>query len=164
MNGIKLLLPLAALMIAACSGGERSPAAAWTMGPDGGTPAVTAATRVIDVYKSPTCDCCHEWEAYLRRHGYTVNSIPTDDLAMVKNDRRVPREAWSCHTATIGAYVVEGHVPIEAIEDLLARRPAIDGIALPGMPPGSPGMPGTKEAPFEILALHDGDAATFGEY
>lgn len=119
---------------------------------------------VVDVYKSPSCGCCHEWEAYLRTHGYTVDSIPTEDMTAVKADRGVPRSAQSCHTAVVGGYVVEGHVPVEAIEDLLAEQPAIDGIALPGMPPGSPGMPGEQEAPFEVLALVDGVTSPFGSY
>jgi hypothetical protein len=120
--------------------------------------------RAVDVYKSPTCGCCHEWEAYLREHGYTVNSIPTDDLVAVKAERGIPGEAQSCHTAVVDGYVVEGHVPVEAIEDLLSQAPAIDGIALPGMPPGSPGMPGDKAAPFEVLALVDGTTSAFGSY
>jgi hypothetical protein len=119
---------------------------------------------VIDVYKSPACGCCHEWEAYLRTHGYEVRSIPTDNMAAVKAERGVPEGAWSCHSAVVSGYVVEGHVPVEAIEDLLADRPAIDGIALPGMPEGSPGMPGIKAAPFEILAIDDGATSPFGAY
>jgi hypothetical protein len=119
---------------------------------------------VIEVYKSPTCTCCHEWEAYLRGRGFTVRSIPTDDMATVKADRGVPKAAWSCHTAIVDGYAIEGHVPVEAIADLLEQRPAIDGIALPAMPPGSPGMPGEKAAPFEILAFDDGVTSTFGSY
>lgn len=69
-----------------------------------------------------------------------------------------------CHTAVIDGYAIEGHVPVAAIEDLLATRPAIDGIALPAMPPGSPGMPGVKAGPFEILAVTDGVVSPFGSY
>jgi hypothetical protein len=131
-------------------------------------PAATAepalATRVIDVYKSPTCSCCHEWEAYLRARGYTVNPIPTQDVSSIKQRYRLPAATWSCHTALIGGYFVEGHVPLEAIEDLLEQRPAIDGIALPAMPAGSPGMPGLKAAAFEILAITDGAVSDFGAY
>ena len=75
-----------------------------------------------------------------------------------------PTEAWSCHTALIDGYPVEGHVPVEAIEDLLAERPDIDGIALPGMRAGSPGMPGEKASPFEVLAIDDGTLSAFGAY
>lgn len=100
----------------------------------------------------------------MRAHGWTVRSIETDDMTRVKRQHRLPDASWSCHTAVIDGYVVEGHVPLAAIEDLLAERPAIDGIALPGMPAGSPGMPGTKEAPFQILAVEDGNATPFGAY
>ena len=136
----------------------------WTYEPAAPTLGAGAAARVIEVYKSPTCSCCHEWEAYLRGLGYTVKSVPTDDMGAVKAKYGLPQEAWSCHTAVIAGYAVEGHVPVEAIEDLLAERPAIDGIALPAMPPGSPGMPGVKEGPFEIFAVKDGAASPFGSY
>jgi hypothetical protein len=158
------LLLLGGLLLAGCAAAPAAPADApsWTFAVRS-TPAVASLT-VIDVYKSPTCSCCHEWEAYLRARGYTVNSIPVEDLARVKADHGIPGSAQSCHTAVVGGYVVEGHVPVEAIEDLLADAPAIDGIALPGMPAGSPGMPGDKAAPFEILALDGGDTSAFGSY
>lgn len=160
-------LPLTGLFVAACAA---APAAspAWTTAP--AVPSVTptasaaAAARVIQVYKSPTCSCCHEWEAYLRAAGYRVESIPTDDMAAVKARFGLPEATWSCHTAVIEGYAVEGHIPIAAIEDLLAARPAIDGIALPGMPPGSPGMPGVQAEPFVVLALDGGTAVEFGSY
>ena len=162
MERRRLLLPLGALVLAACSATPIAPPArtftAAAPAPSSG------AARVIEVYKSPACTCCHEWEAYLRGVGYTVKSMPTDDMAAVKAKHALPQDTWSCHTAVIDGYVVEGHVPVEAIEDLLARRPAIDGIALPAMPPGSPGMPGAKEGPFEILAVKDGVASPFGSY
>ena len=162
---LPVLLLIGGLTLAGCASAAPAEAPSWTFAPTRATPTAAAAVaRVIDVYKSPTCTCCHEWEAYLRAHGYTVNSIPVDDLAAVKAERGIPGDAQSCHTAVIGGYVVEGHVPVEAIEDLLADAPAIDGIALAGMPAGSPGMPGDKAAPFEILALDDGVASAFGSY
>lgn len=162
MRTRRLLLPLGALVLAACSSAPSAPSA-WPYGPTP-APGAVAAVRVIEVNKSPTCSCCHEWEAYLRGLGYTVKSVPTDDMAAVKAQYRLPQDTWSCHTAVIAGYAVEGHVPVEAIEDLLATRPAIDGIALPAMPPGSPGMPGVKEGPFEVLAVKDGVASPFGSY
>ena len=164
------LLPLASLFVAACAA---APAAtpAWTTAPVAApgafaTPAIAAAAaeRVIQVYKSPTCSCCHEWEAYLRAAGWRVESIPTEDMAAVKARFGLPESAWSCHTAVVDGYAVEGHVPIEAIEDLLAARPSIDGIALPGMPAGSPGMPGVQAAPFLVLAVDGGNPTEFGSY
>lgn len=159
----RMLLPLAGLVAAGCSTTAVAPPA-WTYAPGAPSPTPVAAATVFEVYKSPACSCCHEWEAYLREHGYTVRSIPTDDMAKVKADHGLPQDAWSCHTAVVAGYAVEGHVPVEAIEDLLAARPAIDGIALPAMPPGSPGMPGVKEGPFRILAIDGGTTSAFGSY
>lgn len=127
-------------------------------------PVGATASREIYVYKSPTCTCCHEWESYMAAHGYSVRSVPTNNMSELKAQMNVPESAWSCHTAVIDGYVVEGHVPIEAVNDLLANRPAIDGIALAGMPAGSPGMPGVKAAPFDVLALSGGDSSAFGAY
>lgn len=120
--------------------------------------------EVIEVRRSPDCTCCHDWEAYLVRHGYEVRSIPTVEMAAVKTTQQIPVETWSCHTATAGGYVIEGHVPIEAIEDLLADRPEVDGIGLPGMPAGSPGMPGEKVGSFQVLAFAGGVTSPFGSY
>lgn len=165
MHNRRLLLPIGALVIAGCAAAPSAPPA-WTLAPPspGATAGIVATAIVIDVYKSPSCDCCHEWEAYLRSLGYTVRSAPTEDMARIKADHGLPQETWSCHTAVVDGYVVEGHVPVEAIRDLLANRPAIDGIALPGMPAGSPGMPGMKAAPFEILAISNGTISDFGAY
>jgi hypothetical protein len=85
-------------------------------------------------------------------------------MTAVKDAHDVPSSAWSCHTAIVDGYVVEGHVPVEAIDDLLDAAPLIDGIALAGMPPGSPGMPGTKEGPFQVLTIRSGTTAPFGSY
>ena len=161
-------LAVAGLALAACTGAPAVPT--WTAGP--AQSAVPAApplgpaigARVVEVYRSPTCSCCHEWEAYMRAHGWTVRSVETDDMTGIKRMHNLPDATWSCHTAVIDRYVVEGHVPLAAIEDLLAERPAIDGIALPGMPAGSPGMPGIQEAPFQILAIDDGSATLSGAY
>lgn len=165
----RLALPLALavpLALGACTGAPAVPG--WTYDPVGATagapagPAVTA--KVVEVFRSPTCTCCHEWEAYMAALGWTVRSTEVADLVPVKQTRGLPEAAWSCHTSIIDGYVVEGHVPIAAIEDLLRQRPAIDGIALPGMPAGSPGMPGPKEAPFVVLSVDGGELGEFGEY
>jgi len=142
-------------LLAGCASGALS---------DAGATEPAIRTAVIEVYKSPDCTCCHEWEAYLTARGYTVESVPTADMSGFKTDAGVPAVTWSCHTALVDGYVVEGHVPVEAIEDLLAERPAVDGIGLPGMPPGSPGMPGDKVGSFEVLAFADGRTSAFGSY
>ena len=100
----------------------------------------------------------------MQEQGFTIDSWEDPDLSQFKVSSGVPSEAMSCHTAVIDGYIVEGHVPVEAIFDLLEQRPEIDGIALPGMPVGSPGMPGEKAGPFEVLAFVNGTTTVFGEY
>jgi len=108
------------------------------------------------VYKSPTCGCCSGYVAFLEAQGVTVKAVDTSDLAQVKADYGIPAAARSCHTTLIDGYVVEGHVPLEGLEQLLSVRPEVDGIALPGMPTGTPGMPGPKQGPLEVLTLQNG--------
>jgi hypothetical protein len=112
-----------------------------------------AARASVQLYKNPGCGCCDGYADYLRQHGFTVTSTETAELADISSKAGVPPDLQGCHTSLIGDQVVEGHVPIEAIEKLLAERPAIKGIALAGMPPGSPGMSGDKTGPFTIHAI-----------
>lgn len=98
---------------------------------------------------------------YLQDNGVSVETVMVDDTAAVKEDHGIPEELWSCHTTLIDGYYIEGHVPVDVIARLLEERPAIDGIALPGMPSGSPGMDGEKEEPWVIYAI-TGDG--FQEY
>ena len=154
---------LGTLVVAGCSATPATPA--WTYPPaPASTPAVITSALVAEVHRNPACSCCHEWEAYLRDAGWEVRAIDVEDMSSFKQSHELPESTWSCHTAIIDGYVVEGHVPLAAIEDLLAARPAIDGIALAGMPPGSPGMPGDKEAPFAVVSVTDGVVAAFGSY
>ncbi len=113
-------------------------------------------------YKSPTCGCCHLYAEALATAGVRLEVVD-DAAAMVEAKARfgVPPHAFSCHTFTLEGYVVEGHVPLEALEKLLAERPRVDGIALPGMPIGTPGMPGAKTAPYEVLSVVDGQLVPF---
>jgi hypothetical protein len=119
------------------------------------------ASALVTVYSSPTCGCCHEYEKYLEENGFEVEPIQTEELSDMKDELNIPEEMRSCHTAKVGEYFVEGHVPVEAIWKLLDEQPPISGIALPGMPPGSPGMGGDKEQPFTIYAIVDGEAEEF---
>jgi hypothetical protein len=105
------------------------------------------------VYKSPSCGCCAVYASYLKREGLSVEVVNTDDMQAVKEENNIPQELASCHTTIVGGYVVEGHIPVEAIARLLTESPDIKGIAMPGMPVGSPGMPGAKQFPFEIYKL-----------
>lgn len=124
-------------------------------------PSPRAATELV-VYRSPACSCCEAWITYMERHGYQVRSVTTDDLASIKKEHRVPEELWSCHTAMLGNLVIEGHVPVEAVRAAVERAPAgSHGIAVPGMPAGSPGMPGTLAGPLDVFAFGDGGVSTF---
>ena len=106
------------------------------------------------LYKNPQCGCCEEYANYLRRHGFTVKVVATHDLSLIKKQvGGVPEKLEGCHTTLIDKYVVEGHVPVQTLNKLLAERPAIKGISLPGMPVGSPGMSGRKPGPFTIYEI-----------
>lgn len=109
----------------------------------------------ITVYKSATCGCCQGWVEHLRGNGFNVTAHNVDDLAAIKKTHRVPARLESCHTALVGGYVVEGHVPAEAIRRLLRDRPEVAGIAVPGMPVGTPGMevPGVPRDPYDIVSF-----------
>lgn len=113
------------------------------------------------IYKSATCGCCLGHAGYLKGENFDVKVEIAEDIASVKEKYNIPYDKQSCHTTLIGDYFVEGHVPIEAIDKLLAEMPDIDGITLPDMPAGSPGMPGVKNEEFVIYALKDGQASEF---
>ena len=111
-----------------------------------------------DVYMSPTCGCCRVFESILAKEGIKTNRITRDNMSSVKQEYKIPKELESCHTTIISGYVVEGHIPVEAIAKLVSEKPAIRGIAMPGMPAGSPGMPGSKTDSFEIFELNDNES------
>ena len=120
-----------------------------------------ASVRAM-LYKNPQCDCCEGYAAYLRKHGFTVTVKASNDLAEISRKAGIPPELEGCHTAFIGNYIVDGHVPVEVINKLLSEHPQIKGITLPGMPAGSPGMTGRKSGPFTIYAVgQDGKAAVY---
>lgn len=150
---------VALITLAACS---QAPASAPPAAP---TPAMSAATINAVVFRSPTCACCHEHEAYLRGAGINTHAVVDPDVARVKQAYGVPTEMYSCHTTDVGGYFVEGHVPLEAILALIAGQPDLDGIALPGMPAGSPGMGGEQEGPLTVFGIRDGQVVeVFGTY
>ncbi len=106
-------------------------------------------------YRSPTCGCCVNWVSYMKARGYKVESVDVADADLdgIKEKYGVPGDLYACHTTVVngGEYFIEGLVPEEAISRLLEEQPDIRGIGLPGMPAGSPGMPGSKEGPFDIM-------------
>lgn len=116
--------------------------------------AVTAAQMPeAEIYKGPFCGCCDAWAGIAREKGYEVIVRETEDLTSLKRHLGIPREMQSCHTTLVDGYVVEGHVPFDVLDRLLEERPNIRGIAVPGMPAGSPGMGGTKQRPITIYEL-----------
>lgn len=110
------------------------------------TVAIVSAQRepapTMEVYKSPTCGCCTKWVEHVRQAGFTakVNELGDEALDGLKAKHGIPRTAQSCHTALVGGYIVEGHVPAKEVQRLLKEKPAVAGIAVGGMPTGSPGM------------------------
>ena len=111
----------------------------------------------MEVFKSPTCGCCSKWVDHVREAGFTVKvtELSDDALATVKEKHGIPRTAQSCHTGVIGGYVVEGHVPASEVQRLLKERPAVTGIAVGGMPTGSPGMevPGRPAQTYNVVTF-----------
>ncbi|TAM53917.1 MAG: DUF411 domain-containing protein [Paraburkholderia sp.] len=117
-----------------------------------------AAGIPVTLYKNPNCGCCDAWASDLAANGFTVKTVNTEDLASVAQRYGVPENLEGCHTAIVGGYVVEGLVPAKYVKNLLQQRPAIKGIALPGMPTGAPGMPGERSGPLKIYYLESAPA------
>jgi hypothetical protein len=110
-----------------------------------------AATKIV-VYKSPTCGCCKAWVTYVEKNGFTAEVHDVDDVTPYKKKHGVPDKMASCHTAIAGGYVIEGHVPADLIQRVLKEKPAIVGLATPGMPQSAPGMDMGK-VPYEVIAF-----------
>ena len=123
---------------------------------------ITKASKYnVEVFKTPSCGCCYGYVLFLEEEKFAVKQTDMRSLHTVKKKYNIPLEMQSCHTSILGKYFIEGHVPLEAINKLLKEQPDIDGIALPGMPIGTPGMPGEKEEPFIIYQLVDGKSSVF---
>lgn len=112
-----------------------------------------AGEKDVTLYKNPQCDCCEGYADYLRENGFDVTVKATHDLAEMSREAGISDEFQGCHLSFVDGYVVSGHVPVGTVDKLLTERPDIKGVTLPGMPMGSPGMSGTKEAPFEMLEI-----------
>ncbi|PXX98413.1 DUF411 domain-containing protein [Halomonas sp. LBP4] len=117
--------------------------------PLAGLAAETSAT----LYKNPNCGCCAEYAKYLEENGFDVETIDTNDLSAMKAEHNVPEKLHGCHTTLIGDYLFEGHVPVESVAKVLDEEPFIQGLSVPGMPLGSPGMSGEKRGPLEVYTL-----------
>ena len=117
---------------------------------------------VVVVYKDPTCKCCSHWVEHLKLNGFTPEPHDVSSVGAVKDRYGVPVAVRRCHTAVVDGYVIEGHVPADDIERLLKDRPKVAGLAVPGMPPSSPGMyqPGDAREAYDVLAFQTSGATT----
>ena len=168
-----LRLALALALFAGCAEPTASSADAGSdVVPQDVAPQNAAPVEAVSmtVYKSPTCGCCSLWGERMTADGFVVESIETDDLVAVRDSLGVPTDLAGCHTATVtsadgeATYTVEGHVPSGAIRRLLAERPDARGLAVPGMPVGSPGMEqGDLRQPYNVLLLTDAGEAVVWE-
>jgi hypothetical protein len=123
----------------------------------------SVAPPVVTVYKDASCDCCGRWVKHLSSNGFVVTTRDVLNIEEVKRTMGVPAGLESCHTAVVGKYVVEGHVPADVVKKMLAEKPAIQGIAVPGMPNGSPGMEmGGKADKYDVIAFtRDGKKSVY---
>ncbi len=117
------------------------------------------ALPVVTVYKSPTCGCCGQWVQHMQANGFRVEVHGVDDVTSIKSRFGVPDMLWSCHTAVVDGYAIEGHVPAEDVKRLLRERPKVRGLAVPGMVPGSPGMAGPAQRYATIAFAEGGNRA-----
>jgi hypothetical protein len=127
------------------------------------------AATTVEVFRSPTCGCCMKWVDHLRQAGFEmkVKELEQDALDKLKAQHGIPQAAQSCHTARVAGYTVEGHVPVDAVQKLLKTKPAVAGIAVGGMPIGSPGMeiPSGQKQPFDVVTFSkDGSTRVFASY
>jgi hypothetical protein len=115
--------------------------------------APTMADEVV-VYKDPSCGCCGRWVSHMRRNGFAVTVNNVEDMDPIKQKAKIPEAMESCHTAYVGGYSIEGHVPASDIKKILSERPAINGLAVPGMPSSAPGMDSPEAKPYTVFAFN----------
>lgn len=127
--------------------------------------ASAAVSHRMTVYRSPTCGCCGAWIKHIQTAGIKVDAVELDDLSTIKTRYGITSDLQSCHTGIINGYVVEGHVPVKDVVRMLEERPEIAGIAVPGMPIGSPGMEmGNQTEPYVVLAFGASGVRLFSDY
>lgn len=145
-----------ALLLVGCAGTDGAEESTSASPP---ATALTEASAVAHLYRSPTCQCCGEHAEHLRDAGFEVVEHEVGDITEVKDELDVPEQVRSCHTTVVDGYVIEGHVPADDIDRLLAERPEVTGIGLAGMPQGAPGMPGELTESLDVRAFSDGQDA-----
>ncbi|MBL8202057.1 MAG: DUF411 domain-containing protein [Chromatiales bacterium] len=125
----------------------------------------SAPLPLMKVWKTPTCGCCGKWVRHMEEAGFRVEVTDVDDVDPIKKANGLPLNLASCHTALVGGYVVEGHVPASDVRRLLREKPAILGLAAPGMPAGSPGMDVPGSPPYDVLSVRkDGTASVYATH
>jgi len=130
-----------------------------------GANALAEEPRAMTVWKSPWCGCCGKWVEHMRAAGFEVQVEEVENLGLVKRMVAVPDELQSCHTARVGGYTIEGHVPAADVVRLLDERPDALGLFVPGMPSGSPGMENGEHDPYDVLMLkRGGDTEVFSSH
>jgi hypothetical protein len=156
-------LALAALSLTACGDGSvASPGDTAAV-----APGIAAEAHTLVVHEGLNCGCCSLWRKHMEEAGFTVEVHKVHELGAVKAAAAVPLYMASCHTAKIGGYFIEGHVPAQEVQRLLAERPSARGLTVPGMPIGSPGMevPGASAQPYEVLLVgQDGSSSVYASY
>ena len=165
---LPFLLLLALALTACASNPEPAEQAAPASAEEQTAQAADAATPdpslpVMTVYKTATCGCCRAWVTHLQQNGFRVETIDLPSLAQVKEQYGIPDSLSACHTGVVGGYVVEGHVPAADVRRLLREQPEAAGLAVPGMPIGSPGMevPGQPAQPYAVYLVEDGGATVY---
>lgn len=123
-----------------------------------------AASPALTVWKDPNCGCCTGWVKHLRQNGFAVTVIETANVHDVKRSKSIPQALASCHTAMIEGYAIEGHVPAHAVRRLLQERPKLAGLAVPGMPVGSPGMEGGPPEEYAVMGFNGDAIQVYGRY
>lgn len=142
------------------------PARSATQAPSAPALAVSTDPSVVQVWKAPTCGCCSKWIEHLEAAGFDVEAHDVPNMAAVKAQYGIPGPVRSCHTALVDGYLLEGHVPVEDVQRLLEERPEVAGLAVPGMPVGSPGMEvGNQQDPYDVLTFAgDGTTAVYSSH
>jgi hypothetical protein len=167
MKAFRLTVLATLLATAACRGGEDAdvePAGDVIAAADAPAPAIPASAAVVEggpaadtivVYKSPTCGCCAEWVEHAKENGFAVTVFDVADVTPYKQKLGVPAGRVSCHTATVRGYTLEGHVPADLVRRMIDEKATFRGLAVPGMPIGSPGMEGAIKQQYDVLAFDD---------
>lgn len=126
---------------------------------------IAQTTGTVELYKSPYCGCCGKWAEHMTKAGFSVKTHEVEDVPGTRKKLGMPEKLGSCHTAKIGNYLLEGHVPAEDIKRLLKEKPKALGLAVPGMPAGSPGMDVPNSPPYETLLVQsDGSTRVFARH